>query len=440
MRRRPPRRSSSTVLQPVTSTSSNLSGTTTSVDTKALIGLIVTVQGPKSGDENSERVSAAKMKTRQKDRAVAGSKTGRSSMFPPPTPQGKGKGRAQGSCMNADKRRRSGTFTVPVPSLLDSASTATCSDVSMLDASPDGIDVERAVLAPPPHPVLIPSHCEVASGHGKASLDSKAPKPPLPRSRNAPDKRPSTPSVVVKPTPSNDVEHVAPTRRTNKLSQTRLSDSEKAKTGLSSKTTSAPTGQSKHSSVGSLRRSSSVKRTEAIRKALAEVSLPSTSKRNEGQSLPSISIGDSIGQGSHSSSRSVTPLPTLSSNRTRPSASKNSSAASSRSISRQPPSQSPIATQQEPPSTDPFYRPPPRMLGMGVRRISSAPTAPHADRPLPTQQKGFKPPLLTGSQVPKSVERPPLSPRKEPSSDDTSFDCSFDLDPEELDNAMQEFD
>lgn len=304
----------------------------------------------------------------------------------------------------------------------------------MLDVSSDNMGVEHPVLAPPPPPLLIPTRSENASGRSRTSPDGEVPECPTSSSGKAHGKRPSAPSKVVETTSSsNDVAHVAPISppeapsRSKTTSQSRLGDGEKATACLPLKADKAPSGPSKRSSTRNLRSSSSVSRTEVIRQALE-------GNRDEGQP-PSVSIR----QGSRSSSRGVTPQPTLSSNGSRPST---SSVASSRSISRQPPSQPPVATQPKPPGTDPCHRPPPQ-LGMGVRRVSSAPTAQLANRPLPTHRKGFKPPLLSGTLVPKPVERPPPPPpppQNEASSEDTSFDCSFDLDPEELDNAMQEFD
>ncbi|KAK0199951.1 hypothetical protein DFS33DRAFT_207376 [Desarmillaria ectypa] len=441
MRRRPPpRRTTSAALLPVTPSSANLSGATPEVNT--LFGLIGMVQSAGSGDENSEQVSAA----REKEKAVTKRKTGRSSMLPPPATKSKGKGKGRARDPNKDaNKRRNGTSNAPTASLLSSTSTATFSDVSMPDVSSHSMDVERAVPAPPPPPSFIPSRSENASGCSRMSLDGEVPKCPQQGSRNTHGKLPSAPSKVVETTSSsNDVVHVAPTSlpkafpRPKATPQTRLNNGEKAATCLSFKASKAPSEPSKPSSTGSLGTSSSVNRTEVIRQALAEASLPSSSERIEGQ-LPSISKGDSVRQGCRPSSREVTPQPTLSSNRSRPS----TSAVSSRSVSQQPP----IATQPKRLGTDPSHRPPPRQLGMGIRRVSSAPTAPLADRPLPTHQKGFKPPLLTGTQALKPMERPPPAPtppapppRNEPSSDDTSFDFSFDLDPEELDIAMQEFD
>ncbi|KAK0217072.1 hypothetical protein IW262DRAFT_1484112 [Armillaria fumosa] len=422
--RPPPRRSVSTTLSPVPLTSTNLSGAI-----PTLFNLIEKVQNADSVDENSEKISAPKAKTRGREKAATGRKTGRSSMLPPPATKGKEKGkeRPQDSYKDVNKRRLSGAFTAPIPPLLASSSKTTFSDVSMLDVSSNNMDVEHAVLAPPPPPLLIPIRRMNASGHSRSSPDGKVPEYPTSSSGKAHGKRPSTPSKVVETTSSsNDVAHVAPTSRPNTTSQTQVSNGEKAAACLSLKASKAPSEPSKSSSTRNLRSSSSVSRTEVIRQALE-------GNKDEGQP-----ISVSTRQGSRSSSRGMTPQPTFSSNGSRPS----TSVASSRSISRRPPSQPPVATQSKPTGTDPCYRRPPQ-LGMGVRRASSAPTAQHADRPLPTHQKGFRPPLLSGTPVPKPVERPPPPPpppQNEASPEDTSFDCSFDLDPEELDNAMQEFD
>lgn len=430
--RPPPRRSASITTRHVTPTSTNLSGAI-----PTLFNLIEKVQSADSGDENSEQVSAPKAKTRRREKVVTGRKAGRSSMLPLPASKGKGneKERPQDSYKDVNKRRRSSAFAAPIPPLLTSSSKTTFSDVSMLDVSSDNMGVEHPVLAPPPPPLLMPTRNENASGRSRTSPDSEVPERPASSSGKAHGKRPSAPSRVVETTfSSNDVTHVAPISppeapsRPKTTSQCRLGDGEKATACLPLKADKAPSGPSKCSSTRNLRSSSSVSRTEVIRQALE-------GNRDEGQP-PSVSIR----QGSRSSSRGVTPQPTLSSNGSRPSA----SVASSRSISRQPPSQPPVATQPKPPGTDPCHRPPPQ-LGMGVRRVSSAPTAQLANRPLPTHQKGFKPPLLSGTLAPKPVERPPPPsppppPPNEASSEDTSFDCSFDLDPEELDNAMQEFD
>ncbi|PBK71282.1 hypothetical protein ARMSODRAFT_1083499 [Armillaria solidipes] len=430
--RPPPRRSASTVLPPVTLTSTNLSGAI-----PTLYNLIEKVQSAESGDENSEQISAPKSKTRGREKAATGRKTGRSSMLPPLAPKGKGKEkeRPQDSYKDVNKRRRSGAFAAPIPSLLASPSTTTFSDVSMLDVSSDNMGVEHPVLSPPPPPLLIPTRSENTSGRSRTSSDGEVPECPTSSSGKAHGKRPSAPSKVVETTSSsNDVAHVAPTSppeapsKPKTTSQTRLGDNGKAAACLSLKANKAPSAPSKRSSTRNLRSSSSINRTEVIRQAL------------EGNINESQPASVSIMQGSRSTSRGVTPQPTLSSNGSRPST---SSVASSRSISRQPPSQPPVSTQPKPPGTDPCHRPPPQ-LGMGVRRVSSAPTAQLAHRPLPTHQKGFKLPLLSGTLVPKPVERPPPPPppppQNEASSEDTSFDCSFDLDPEELDNAMQEFD
>lgn len=425
--RPPPRRSASTTLSPVPLTSTNLSGAI-----PTLFNLIEKVQNADSGDENSEKISPPKAKTRDRGKAATGRKTGRSSMLPPPAPKGKGKEREQpqGSYMDVNKRRRSGAFTAPILPLLASPSKTTFSSVSMLDVSSDNMDVEHAVPASPPRPSLIPIRSKNASRHSRTSPDGKVPEYPTPSSGKAHDNRPSAPSKVVETmSSSNDVAHVAPTSRPSTTSHTQVGTGEKAAACLSLKTSKTPSELSKRSSSRNFRSSSSVSRTEVIRQALE-------SNKDEGQSL-----SVSIRQGSRSSSRGVTPQPTFSSNGSRPS----TSVASSRSISRLPPSQPPVATQSKPPGTDPCHRLPP-LLGMGVRRASSAPTAQLANKPLPTHQKGFKPPLLSGTPVPRLVERPPPPlpppppPQNEASSEDTSFDCSFDLDPEELDNAMQEFD
>ncbi|KAK0450347.1 uncharacterized protein EV420DRAFT_1563054, partial [Desarmillaria tabescens] len=439
-RRPPPRRTTSTALQPLTPTSTSLPGAIPEVN--KLFGLIGMVR---VDDENSEQVSVAK----EKEKVTMRRKNGRNTMCPPPAPKGKGKGKglAQDSKKDVNKGRHSGKFTTPTISLPASTSTTSLSDVPMLDVSSHSMHGEHAVPAPPPPPLLTPGPSENAPGRSRALLDGAVPKCPQQDPKNAHGKQPSAPLKVVKTTSSsNDAVHVVTTSlpqtstTPKTTSQPRSGEGEKAATCLSLNANKAPSGPSRHSSTRSLRSSSSVSRTELIRQAL--VTPPSSSERNEGQP-PSISKGDSLRQSGRSSSRGVTPQPTLLSNRSRPST---SSAASSRSVSRQPPSQSPIATQPKPLGTDPSHRPPPRQLGMGVRRASSAPTGPLANRPLPTHQKGFKPPLLIGTQIPKPVEKPPSpppppappAPQKEPSSD-TSFDCSFDIDPEELDNAMQEF-
>ncbi|KAK0473417.1 hypothetical protein IW261DRAFT_1504254 [Armillaria novae-zelandiae] len=417
--RPPPRRSASTGLPSVTLTSSNLSGAI-----PTLFNLIEKVQNADSGDENSEKICAPRAKTRGREKATTGRKTGRSSMLPPSAPKGKGKEREapQGSYKDADKRRRSGAFAAPIPPSLASSSKTRISDVSMLDVSSENIGVEYAVLAPLPPPLLIPARSENTSGRRRTSPDGKVPEHPTSSSGKAHGKQPSTTSKIVEIiSSSNDVAH--PPRDLNTASQTQVGSSEKAAACLSLKANKAPSEPSKRSSTRNLRSSSSVSRTEVIRQALE-------GNKDEGQPLSA-----SIRRSSRSSSSGVMPQPTFSSNGSRPS----TSGASSRSVSRQPPSQPPIGTQPKPLGTDPCHRPP--QLGMSVRRVSSAPTAQLAKRPLPTHQKGFKPPLLSGTPVPKHVERPPPPPpQNEASSEDTSFDCSFDLDPEELDNAMQEFD